>query len=192
MTRDSYKDFSKLEIIKSLILFSLFLYFSFFLSKEFSDCILHRFSFATSVILPTVFPFMVISDFAISEFEFQKSAFLRKAFERWFKINGIGICAFVSGIIGGFPIGAKNAIDLFENGKISKCECERLMCFANLPGPAYVISAIGISILSSFKEGIVIYFSVLASAVICGKIIGIKKRYSVNTSENTKQKFVFM
>ena len=179
-------------IIKSFLILVAFLIFSIFASEEFSNNVLNGFIFSVRVILPTVFPFMVFSDLATHFFEFEKSNLLSLFFERCFKISGIGISAFLSGMTGGFPIGAKNALFLYNNGKISKCECERLMSFSNIASPAYVISAVGIGMLSDFKIGIVLYITIVTSSVICGLLIGIKKEYSANTIFKREQNYSFV
>ena len=192
MTQTADKAKNAPRIIKSVLVFLAFMIFSVFASDSVSREILDGLIFAVNVILPTVFPFMVLSDFAARCLEFEKSKFLSSAFEKVFKINGIGISAFLSGIVGGFPIGAKNALELYGNGKISKCECERLMSFSNLPSPAYVISAIGIGIASSFRIGIILYATIIASALVAGFLIGRNKTFSRNTAVNIEQSYDFV
>ena len=180
---------NKAAVIKSFLIFVAFLIFSVFVSEEVSRNVLNGFLFSVRVILPTVFPFMVFSDLATHFFEFEKSKRLSSIFERCFKISGSGISAFLSGMTGGFPVGAKNALSLYNDGKISKCECERLMSFSNIASPAYVISAVGIGILSDFKIGIILYATVIISAIASGLLIGIKKEYSANKELKPKQNY---
>ena len=134
---------------------------------------------------------MVFSDFTSSLFCFENNKSLSAYFERFFKINGCGISAFLSGMAGGFPVGAKTALNLYDDGKISKCECERLMSFSNIPSPAYVISAVGIGILSSYKLGIILYAASVLSALICGFIIGIGKDFSKTKDKNANKSYDF-
>ena len=192
MTQSVYKDSKAFGLLKSFSVFILFMMLSFFLSDTISESMLDGLKFAVNVILPTIFPFMVFSDLASHIFTFEKSRILSSAFERIFKINGIGISAFLSGIIGGFPVGARNAVMLYESGKISKCECERLMSFANTASPAYVVCAIGITLMSSFPLGVILYLTVVFSSVICGIIIGINKNISSFSKLNQRQKYSFV
>ena len=192
MTLGVYKDRNALILIKSFLVFFGFMMLSFFLSDIISESVLDGFKFALNVILPTLFPFMIFSDIASRHLSFEKSRFFSCAFERTFKINRVGISAFLSGMVGGFPVGARNALMLCEDGKISKCECERLMSFANIPSPAYVVCAIGLTILSSFKLGIALYLSVVLSSVFTGIIIGKNKSFSSFTELNKRQKYSFV
>lgn len=189
MTLKEKQKSSAYYVIKSFLIFGLFFYFAIFVSDDIAVAALDGFKLAINVIIPTAFPFMIFSDYASHCFEFEKSSLISSAFEKLFKINRIGICAFFSGIAGGFPIGAKCALNLYNDGKISKCECERLMCFSGIASPAYVISAVGVSILKSFKAGLLLYLTLVFSGILCGYLIGSKKTFYKNKVFNKKQNF---
>lgn len=189
MTKKYPEGFSYISIAKSFFILLVFFLISFFLSDEISAAALDGMRLALNVIIPTAFPFMVLSDIAAHSFAFEKSSFLSRLFERTFKINRVGLTAFFSGMSGGFPIGAKASLDLYNNGKISKCECERLMCFSNIASPAYTVSAVGIGILSNFKVGLILYFVSLFSAVVTGFLTGIKKRFSTFSGFTEEQNY---
>ena len=183
---------NSLGLIKSFAAFLLLFLSAVFLSGSIAKETLNGIRFSVEVILPSVFPFMVFSDFASHMFAFEENKAISSAFERIFKINGCAISALLSGMAGGFPVGAKAALNLYNNGKISKCECQRLMSFANLPSPAYVISAVGIGILSSFKLGIILYFTSVFSSLICGIIIGSKKKCTHFFEHNVNKNYSFV
>ena len=109
------------------------------LSKEISTYALEGLDLAVKLILPSVFPFLLITDVLITSIRAEKVTVLHRAFERIFRISGEGIATFFCGILCGFPVGAKMSTELYKNGIISKCECERLMSFSNNASPAYVI-----------------------------------------------------
>ncbi len=189
MTKKYYGYSQKISIAKSFFALFAFLFLSFFLSEQISTAALDGIKLALNVIIPTAFPFMVLSEMASRSFEFEKSKFLSALFEKVFKINRVGLTAFFSGIAGGFPIGAKASLDLYNNGKISKSECERLMCFSNIASPAYTVSAVGIGMLSNFKIGLVLYFTSLLSGMITGFLIGINKSISNFSGFIQEQKY---
>ena len=149
-----------------------------FFSDELSDYVAAGLKISVRVIIPSVFPFLVLTDASVRFIRFERIGRLRRLFERAFHINGAALPVFVCGVLCGFPLGAKLALTMYENGKISKCECERLMCFSNIASPAYTVSAVGIGILSNFKVGLILYFVSLFSTVATGFLTGIKKRFS--------------
>lgn len=192
MTKISHTRKNSYAIVRSFVIFAVFMSVSFFLSESISKDVLTGLKFSVTVLLPSVFPFMVFSDFAANSFEFEKSKFLSRLFERVFKINSCAISAFFSGITGGFPVGAKNAISLYQNGKISKDECERLMSFSNIASPAYTVSAVGIGMMSDFKIGLILYAVLIFSATATGFFIGINKSYIAFSDYNIRQNYSFV
>ena len=103
-----------------------------------------------NVIIPTLFPFFVFSSLAIS---LGLADILGKIFggimKPIFNVNGSCSTAFILGLISGFPVGAKTAISLYQNGQCSKTEAERILSFSNNAGPAFVLGTVGIGIWNS-------------------------------------------
>ena len=189
MTKQRHEISSLRALTKSFFALFSFLFLSLFLSDEISAATLEGLNLALNLIVPTAFPFMVLADTARHTFEFEKSNFFSTAFERIFKINRCGISAFLAGATGGFPIGAKIALEQYKDGKISKSECERLASFTNIASPAYTVYAVGIGMLSSFKLGLTLYFVSLISAIVSGALLGINKHISPYTEFKSKQSF---
>ena len=149
------------------------------ISVFFSDTIAHSvksgLSLCANVIIPSVFPFMIISDFLYSHLDFSKLNFLNLLFEHVFKISRSGIYAFILGILCGFPLGVKCARDLYVSGAISRDEAERLIGFSNNTGPAFLIAGIGLGLRKNLTEGILLYIIMIASAMVTGIIFSIGK-----------------
>ena len=143
------------------------------------------FSFTT--ILPTLFPFFILSDIWSAVFKVKTDGLLARTFECCFSIAGCGISAFISGLICGFPIGVKIAVRLYENGKISKSELQRLCGFVNNPSVAFVISGVGVGILGSLRVGALLYISLIISSLAIGIIFRDKKEFSHKTHDNIGQ-----
>ena len=137
-------------------------------------------SLCFSVVIGSVFPFMILTDVISTQTHFDEIAPLRRIFERLFKINGAAFSAFLSGAVCGFPLGVKVATDLYGRGFITRDECERLIGFSNNTGPAFVISGIGVGLLKSYSAGIIIYISMILSAVLVGILLGLFKTPSRN------------
>mgnify|MGYP007069437717 CR=1 FL=1 len=54
-----------------------------------------------------------------------------------FHVSGACASAFALGFIGGYPVGAKTAISLYENGMCTKTEAERLLASATTLVPLH-------------------------------------------------------
>ncbi len=145
------------------------------------------FSFTT--IIPTLFPFFILSDVWGSAFKLNSLSPMSRLFERCFGISGCGLSALISGIICGFPIGVKIAVGLYDERRISKDELQRLVGFVNNPSVAFVISGVGGGILGSLRDGALLYFSLIASALTVGFIFRKKEKITNKTDDNSGQSF---
>lgn len=145
--------------------------------------------FSFSTIIPTLFPFFILSDLWSSVCDFTEDGRISKLFNRLFGISGQGIVAFFLGCICGFPIGVKLASELYEDQIITEDEAERLYGFANNPSVAFVISGIGVGIYGSLKIGLLLYLSIITSAFLVGILF--KRNLPINTNSKHKgrQKF---
>ena len=170
--------------------------FVFAASLFFSDKIAHSvkagLSLCANVIIPSVFPFIVLSDFLYANADFSLLNFLGALFERAFKINRVGLYPFILGILCGFPLGVKVARELYSDGYLTKDEAERIIGFCNNTGPAFLISGIGIGLRGNLNEGFLLYFSMVTSAILTGFIFSIgKKATETNFHFNLKKRFSF-
>ena len=81
-----------------------------------------------NVIIPSLFPFFVLSSLVV---ELGLAGYLGRLLEPvmrpLFNVSGACASAFALGFIGGYPVGAKTAISLYEKGMCSKTEAERLL-----------------------------------------------------------------
>ncbi len=159
--------------------FFITLYFAIFAliiinSRTVGDGVFGAFVFSFKSVLPSLFPFFILSDMFLS----LGMDFGTALFERVFKINKKGANALVIGLLCGFPIGAKVALDLLRQGHINKDECQRLIGFTNNTGPAFAVCVLGLGMRGSLFDGILIYLIEIISAVAVGAVFGIGKRAS--------------
>lgn len=139
-----------------------------------------------STVIPALFPFMVLSELLVSSGAAELVArIFGGLFEGLFGIRREGCIAFLLGIVCGFPIGTKSAVSLYENGRISRSELEHLLTFCNGPSSAFLISAVGASLFSSRRFGVMLYCAEIISAIVIGAVgrafFSHKKRYDEKT-----------
>jgi sporulation integral membrane protein YlbJ len=134
-------------------------------------------------LIPALFPFMVLSSLILS-------CGLGKILSRLFRLparvlfglSESSACACIMGWICGFPLGAKCALELYEGGKITLEEYNRVLCICSTPSPAFLISGVGASMLGNKKYGIWLYTISLVSAVCVGVFLKFKAPLSNTTS----------
>ena len=85
-----------------------------------------------------------------------------------FRVNGSCAAALVLGLIGGYPVGAKAAADLYRNGRCNESEARRLLGFCNNAGPSFLIGVVGAGIFQSAKLGLLLEGIHIFSALLIG------------------------
>ncbi|MEQ2456732.1 nucleoside recognition domain-containing protein [Flavonifractor hominis] len=122
-----------------------------------------------NVIIPALFPFFVLSSLVV---ELGLAGYLGRLLEGvmrpLFGVNGACASAFALGFIGGYPVGAKTAISLYENGMCTRTEAERLLAFCNNSGPAFILGVVGAGVFASSRVGVLLYLAHAAASVCIG------------------------
>ncbi len=86
-------------------------------------------------LIPSLFPFFVLSSLLIACGASELlSALLSPLMRPLFGLSGAGAAALALGLCGGYPVGARTAAELVENGALSRDEGERLLAFCNNAG----------------------------------------------------------
>lgn len=142
-------------------------------------------------VIPTLFPFFVISDYFYKYKVENKQGKKTGIFPKLFGISQSGTTAFLLGTLCGVPIGAKCAGELYRDGVITKDEAERLTIISSTPSAAFTISVTGCGMTGSFYTGVLLYLSTAFASMILGLILGRKRKYSQFTNVISEQSFDF-
>ena len=122
-----------------------------------------------NVIVPSLFPFFVLSSLVV---ELGMSRCLGRLFQPvmapLFRVNGACASALALGFVGGYPVGARTAISLYQNGQCSKTEAERLLAFCNNSGPAFIFGVVGAGVFGSGALGLLLYLVHMAASLLVG------------------------
>ena len=159
------------------------------LSKEMKLGALEGIRLSSEILIPTLFPFFVLSDYWSKNFYISEKSVLSKLFVRLFHIPPCGFLAFITGVICGFPLGIKVACDLYNQGKINDRQLTILCGFCNNPSIAFVISGVGIGIFRSVRIGILLFIACSISAIICGVVFREKEIKTQKAGNIPRQKF---
>lgn len=150
----------------AIVLFLLFIY-----SDQAVENMKKGLSICADVLIPTLFPYMVISELLVrSDLGTYAARIFGKPMQKTFGVSGACVGALLLGILCGFPVGAKTAASLYEKGDITKHDAEALMTFCNYPSAPFMIFAVGESLLGSRNIGIFLYLTVLCTGLIYGAL----------------------
>ncbi len=125
-------------------------------------------------VIPALFPFMVLSTYLADNPVTQTFfSLLHKFSKKVFNVSGVSLIAPVTGMLGGYPIGAQAVARLFEGNLISQDEAHRLLCWSINPSPTFVITFLGKFLLGNIACGTIMY----ASNILASLTIGVFVRF---------------
>ena len=139
---------------------------------EAADAARQGLSLCLQTVLPSLFPFFVLSSLVIAVGA--ADAFgraLEPIMRPLFYLSGAGAGALALGLIGGYPVGARAAAELYRGGSLSKPEAERLLSFCSNAGPGFVLGVCGSAVLRDTRAGLCLYLVHAASAVLTGVLL---------------------
>lgn len=120
-------------------------------------------------VIPAVFPFMVLSEWIVSSGALQAvGRWFDRPFRFLFGISGDGAGALLLGWLCGFPVGVRAALSLYRHQRIDRRELSRILPCANLPGSAFLIGTVGITLFGDRAMGVRLYIITLLSSVTVG------------------------
>ena len=131
----------------------------------------------TSVI-PALFPFFAASQLLVS---LGAAEALGRAagplFRRLFGMDGAGAAAYLLGLIGGYPLGAKTAESLVRQGLLTPEDGALLLTFCNNAGPAFILGIAGSGVFRSSRAGVWLYLIHAAAATATGLLFCFIRKY---------------
>ena len=126
-------------------------------------------SLCAHCVIPSLFPFLAASSLLLSLGVQELAApFLAAWFEPLFRVRGEGAAAFLLGLIGGYPIGARTAAELYQHQRLTRAETERLLHFCNNSNPVFLLSVLGTGVFGSLRIGLWLWLIHLAAALLTG------------------------
>lgn len=121
--------------------------------ERYISCCLEGFLMWAECVLPSLFPFMVITLLAV------KSGFAEKASLPLKKVTGIfnlppaaAVCFLISAC-SGYPAGARCLLEFYENGSLDENDCKKLSLLCSTSGPLFIIGSIGVRMLDDKSAG---------------------------------------
>lgn len=112
--------------------------------KEVSGALAQGVDTCLTVLVPSLFPFLVVTSFLVNIGAGESLTKLvagRRGGGLWF--------LFLISLTGGYPVAARSFSDLSQRGQLEKEQAARLICCATGAGPAFVLTAVGTGMFRS-------------------------------------------
>lgn len=120
-------------------------------------------------VIPALFPFLVVSSLLLAcGFGEWAAGLFAPLMTPLFALPGCAASPLLLGLVGGYPIGARAAAQLYRQGSLTKNEGSRLLTFCNNSSPVFLISVLGQGVFGSFRTGLYLWLIHLASALLTG------------------------
>lgn len=120
-------------------------------------------------IIPSLFPFFIISDILIS---YNITDYIPKIFKNTFrslfKVSDYGISIFFLSMLSGFPSNARNTKKYYDAGLISLEEANHILTFTHFSNPLFILSTIAVLFLNNEKLGIPILLAHYLGNIVIG------------------------
>ena len=176
-----------ITFLGSVFLFALLLKNSSLASAEVSRAM----GVCANMLIPALFPLTVASEILTNTGAIYKLT--NKISSPISKILGVSKNATVPyflGLFGGYTSSCKSAVLLYQNGKISKNDCESIIAMSNMPSFAFMTGFIGLGIFHSSTIGWILWSVTILSTIALGLINNFffKKSMPIYKCDNIKQK----
>ncbi len=151
--------------------------------SEFSSAVTDGISLWFACVLPSLFPYMIITAL-LSSLKVTGKIFglFSPITTRLFRVNGSVAYAFFTGIISGYPVGSSTVADLKEKGLLSDAEAVRAVALCSTSSPVFTITSVGAITFKSVKFGVCLFACHLIAVLLTGFIFSFYKRKEPPTS----------
>jgi len=140
--------------------------------QEVSQAVRDGLSMCTDTLLPTLFPFFVLSALVVKTgLSDRLGRWLAPVMGPMFHLPGCCASALVLGLIGGYPTGARTAAALYQSGRCSRAEAQQLLSFCCACSPAFLLGAVGNGLFGSARLGLLLLASHWIAAVLTGLLL---------------------
>ncbi len=132
-----------------------------------------------SVVVPTLLPFMICSNIIVALNAIRILIFpVRRLLHQFFCLSDAGSYTLVSGLLCGYPMGARTCSDFLDQKRISEKEGKYLLSICNHPSPMFLLGYAALRLPESAPVWLlltVVYLPILPIAWAARNFYGIKE-----------------
>ncbi len=143
--------------VASILFFIYLLIFPQYASEPTRDSL----EFCGRTLIPSLFIYMVLAKIVIT----------LPITDKLTQFTGYESISLITGLLCGAPIGAKNAVSLYESSRISKKHAEYLCSFTNNASVSFVVGYVGKELLGDSEKGLKLFLFQAAASVFTAVIM---------------------
>ena len=124
-------------------------------------------------VVPSLLPFMLLSSIAVeSGWGLKLGRIFSPVLRPLLGIDPAGSMCLITGLIGGYPCGARTVASAVDSGLMSKANGEKALAFSNNSGPLFIIGTAGANVYGSTRTGMMLYICHALGAIAAALIFG--------------------
>ena len=157
-------------------------------SEEAAEAVARGIRMCVTSVMPSLFPMIFLSQYMIkSGAAGEAGQLLNRPAKALLGLPGVCGVALLTGLIGGYPAGARAAESLVQSGEISREDGERLANIAFCSGPGFTLGWIGGGLYKNKMSGLLILTAQAVSCIIIGivwNIVRAPRRINARRSDS--------
>lgn len=120
-------------------------------------------------VIPSLFPMIYLSSVLMANID-QSGILSFWPVEKFLRLPSGGAGIYLSGLLGGYPIGAKCVADSYQSGAITKKQANHMLQFVNNPGPSFIFGICGL-MFSTLRAVWCIWIVQILSSALTGVLL---------------------
>lgn len=148
--------------------------------ERYISCCFQGFAMWAECVLPSLFPFMVITLIFIKTGFAQKAALPLKKVTGIFKLPPAAAVCFIMSIFSGYPAGSRAVAEFYDSGCFSQSDCKKLAALCSTSGPLFIIGSIGVKMLGDKSAGWKILIAHIIAVLSVGLVLSLFMKKSGN------------
>lgn len=141
--------------------------------ERYINCCLNGFLMWGECVLPSIFPFAVITMIFIKSGYAKKFALPLRKVTSFFNLPPISSVCFLMSVFSGYPMGARSILEFYDLGCINENDAKKLSVLCSTSSPLFIIGSVGVKMLGDKVLGIVLLFAHVFSVLIVGIIVSL-------------------
>ncbi len=127
----------------------------------------------TRVILPTLYPFMLLAGITANSPLCRHPGRLTRWITRHlFGLPGCCGPAILLSLVGGYPAGVVAVAGLYRQGQISRQQVDRMTAYCVGGGPGFIITTVGVGMLGNPTAGVLLFVAQVVTSLLFGILLG--------------------
>lgn len=171
----------KVKKLKYFLLSAALLFFAAALiiyPERYVDCCFKGFAMWAECVLPSLFPFMVITLILIKTGIAEKTSLPLKKFTGKFHLPPAAAVCFIMSILSGYPAGARAVTEFYDCGCLNKSDCKKLSVLCSTSGPLFILGSVGYKMFGDKGMGFKILFAHALSVIVISLILSLFSKKS--------------